>query len=148
MQASLYPAWHPSSHLVPLPSLWPFSLSHHTWAVLTAPPLTHCPLFPPQCCLLRLPCSPPPPCSGGSRQSCWLSLWCSLCVLLWLKEQQVVRVYTGSRWGNANVVCLIIYVCETDTMSWRGCTVCGWVFWGGWGIYHWHRCTGAHMLSR
>lgn len=43
-------------HLVPLPSLWPFSLSDHTWTALTAPPLTHCPLFPPRCCLLRLLC--------------------------------------------------------------------------------------------
>lgn len=38
----------------------------------------------------------------------------------------MVCVYTGSRWANANIVCLIIHVCETDTMSWGGLH-CMWV---------------------
>lgn len=46
----------------------------------------------------------------------------------------MVCVHTGSRWANANTVHLIIYVCETETMSWRGCTVCGCVF-GGSGVF-------------
>lgn len=32
----------------------------------------------------------------------------------------MVCVHTGSRWANANTVHLIIYVCETETMSWGG----------------------------
>lgn len=40
----------------------------------------------------------------------------------------MVCVHTGSRWANANTVHLIIFVCGTETMSWRGCTVCGCVF--------------------
>lgn len=56
----------------------------------------------------------------------------------------MVCVYPGSRWANANVMCLIIYVCETDTMSWRGCTVCGCVFGGGAGVF----IIGMEALKR
>lgn len=40
----------------------------------------------------------------------------------------MVCVHAGSRRANANTVHLIIYVCETGTMSWRGCAVRGCVF--------------------
>lgn len=56
----------------------------------------------------------------------------------------MVCVCTGSRWANANGMCLIIYVCETDTMSWRGCTVCGCLFMGGAGVF----IIGTEALKR
>lgn len=55
----------------------------------------------------------------------------------------MVCVYTGSRWANANIVCLIIYVCETVTMSWGGALYVGGCFVGA-GVF----IIGTDALER